>query len=94
MTDSSLRMCSYTRPMLQYLVLVFKLYLSTDFHVLVLVLEGEVLVLETKVLVLVLEIMYLSPRLSQLPFTNIGMSVKDNISQVQFHCINSVYMRQ
>ena len=47
-------------------------WLSTDFHVsllvLVLVLEGEVLVLETKVLVLVLvlETMYLSP--CQRPF--------------------------
>ena len=54
------------------LVLVLKLYLSTDFHVLVLVLvpEGDVLVLvlETKVLVLVLvlETMYLSP--CQRPF--------------------------
>jgi len=50
------------------LVLVLKLYLSTDFHVLVLVLvlEGEVLVLESLVLVLVLETMYLSP--CQRPF--------------------------
>jgi len=61
--------------------LILKLYLSTDFHVLVLVLvvEGEVLVLvlETKVLVLVLDAMR-KTILSQLSFTNRGTSV--NIS--------------
>ena len=63
------------------LVLVLKLYLTTDFHVLVLV-----LVLETKVLVLVLVletiVLVAMPKtiLSQLPFTNRGMSVKVNIS--------------
>jgi len=61
-----------------YLYFVLKLYLSTDFHVLVLV-----LVLDGEVLVLVLEtVLVAMPKtiLSQLPFTSRGTSVKVDIS--------------
>jgi len=71
------------------LVFVLQLYLSTDFHVLVLVLvlEGEVLVLVLEatvlVLVLVLEIMYLLP--CQRPFwVSYHLPTEERLSKLIF----------